>query len=273
MHRLSSDQVASFKREGYVLFHEPVFPAPKFEALKSFFERKLETWALESGGQSPEAMDVPHFRDPALFEWLFAPEVLDLVEPLLGPDIALWSSHFIAKPAGVGKRVPWHEDSAYWGRILDPMGVVTVWLAIDPSTTENGCLRVIPGTHLNGYSEYQPVADASQSVFASEMKADQLDESKAVDLVLAPDECSIHDAKLVHGSEPNTSTKRRCGFTMRYVSASSAFRPEPGYDAFQIYLARGQDRAGNHYGDPTQPNRKWLEADGASRNRAKLLSG
>ena len=68
---------------------------------------------------------------------------LDVVESLIGPDIALWSSHFLCKPAGTGKRAPWHEDSAYWGQVLDPMEVVTIWLAIDPSTPENGCMRVL----------------------------------------------------------------------------------------------------------------------------------
>jgi len=47
-------------------------------------------------------MDVPHFVDTKLFEWLFSDEVLDLVEPIIGPDIALFSSHFICKPKGMG---------------------------------------------------------------------------------------------------------------------------------------------------------------------------
>src|SRR6478672_10647701 len=151
--RLSADEVERFRREGYLLFHQPVLPPAKFDALRRHFDDKLARWAEESGGRSPEHMDVPHFTDPKLFEWLLADEVLDVVESLIGPDIALWSSHFICKPPGVGKRVPWHEDSAYWGKVLDPMEVVTVWLAVDPSTASNGCMRVIPGTHSFGYSE------------------------------------------------------------------------------------------------------------------------
>ena len=60
---------------------------------------------------------------------LFADEVLDIIEPLIGPDIALFSSHFICKPRGNGKRVPWHEDSFYWrGMMQQPIEVCTVWL-------------------------------------------------------------------------------------------------------------------------------------------------
>src|SRR5687768_10716681 len=105
--RLSEDEIAFFRREGYLLPRRELFPRPKFEALRAHFEEKI---ARLAEGVSPESMDTPHFTDPKLFEWLFADEVLDMIEPLIGPDIALFSSHFIAKPAGGGRRVPWHGD-------------------------------------------------------------------------------------------------------------------------------------------------------------------
>jgi hypothetical protein len=72
-------------------------------------------------------MDTPHFRDPRLLDYLLGDEVLDLVEPLIGPDIVLWSSHFIVKEARVGKATPWHEDSAYWeGRLSYLSSATTV---------------------------------------------------------------------------------------------------------------------------------------------------
>ncbi len=271
--RLSSQDVEFFGREGYVLPKEPLLPQPKFDALKQHFEQKLVDWTRDSGGKSPEHMDVPHFTDTKLFDWLFADEVLDAVESLIGPDIALWSSHFICKPAGTGKRVPWHEDSAYWGKVLDPMEVVTVWLAIDPSTAANGCMRVMPRTHHNGYSEYDTVKDADANVFGTEIRKETLDESRAVDFVLEPNHCSIHHAKLIHGSNANTSAMRRCGYTMRYVPASSRFRPADHFGAFQIYLARGRDKGGNRYGDPTRVNEAWVNADQEAQRKAKLLAG
>lgn len=257
--RLTPRQVDFFKTDGYLIFEDPVFPQPKFDALKEHFDNKLETWAEDSGGRSPEGMDVPHFADLRLFDWLLDDCVLDIVEPLIGPDIALWSSHFICKPPGVGKRVPWHEDSAYWGKVLDPMEVVTIWLAIDPSTAENGCMRVIPGSHVFGYSDYDPVADPEKQVFGREIKPEQMDETKAVDLVLEPNQCSIHHAKMIHGSNSNKSEMRRCGYTMRYVPASSKFQPEAMRSTHQIYLARGMDRAGNNYGDSAMLNEAHLK--------------
>jgi len=270
--RLSPRQVQFFKDEGYLLFDQPVFAPAKFDALKNHFEKKVVEFCARTGA-SPEHFDVPHFEDPKLFDWLFDDSVLDVVEGLIGPDIALWSSHFISKPPGVGKRVPWHEDSAYWGKVLDPMEVVTVWLAIDPSMVENGCMRIIPRTHGGGYSQYEEVKDKTGNVFPTELKKDQFDESKAVDCILKPNHCSIHHAKEIHGSNANTSSMRRCGYTMRYVPATSKFRPGDDRGAFQIYLARGKDKAGNRYGDPTKPNEAWIHADREARRKAKLLAG
>ena len=257
--RLTPDQVSAFREHGYLLCKEPVFDAATFDALRTHFEDLLARWQEDPRMKSPEHMDVPHFMDPGLFRWLLDDAVLDLVEPILGPDIALFSSHFICKPAAVGKRVPWHEDSAYWKNRLDPMEVVTVWLAIDPSTPENGCMRVIPGTHHHGYSEYEAV-DRGTAVFESEIRKGQFDESRAVDCVLAPGQASLHDGRLIHGSHANTGVQRRCGYTMRYISTRTRLLDRDAHRGFQIYLARGRDHAGNRYGDPARPNQAWLDA-------------
>jgi ectoine hydroxylase-related dioxygenase (phytanoyl-CoA dioxygenase family) len=194
-------------------------------------------------------MDVPHFTDTKLFEWLFSDEVLDLVEPIIGPDIALFSSHFICKPKGDGKRVPWHEDSFYWNHMISPLRVVTVWLAIDKSTRENGAMLIIPRT-MDGNSEHLPV-DAAQNVLPWEVRKQQVDEGKAVAIELETNHASLHDGRLLHGSPPNTSNVRRCGYTMRYMPTTVKLS-EPSYAVHNIYLARGKDHAGNRYADPTR---------------------
>lgn len=244
--RLSPDQVDAFKREGFIIYDQPVFTPAKFDKLKTHFDAKLA--ALDPSIR-PEAMDVPHFTDIALFEWLLDDEVLDLVEPILGPNIALWSSHFICKPKGDGKRVPWHEDSAYWKGRIAPMEVCTVWLAIDPSTKDNGCMYVVPHTQDNGYSDYEPV-DPKTNVFSTEITPSQRRDAAAVACVLQPNQASLHDGKLIHGSPPNTSNTRRCGYTMRYMPSYVKLDTSSEGFAHQIYMARGRDLANNTYADP-----------------------
>ncbi|MEO6876597.1 MAG: phytanoyl-CoA dioxygenase family protein [Opitutaceae bacterium] len=250
-YRLTTAEVARYRLEGYHIFREQLFPPAKFDGLKTTFEDILN--GLDAGVR-PESMDVPHFQHPELFKWLLADEVLDLVEPILGPDIALFSSHFICKPRGNGQRVPWHEDSHYWKTMITPMEVATVWLAIDPSTKLNGCMNVIPRTHntgKQGYSDYDDLTPGV-AVFNDEIKAAQRDPGKAVAIELEAGQCSLHDGRIIHGSAPNTSAIRRCGYTMRYISTGVRLNQELVGKYHNIYLARGEDRAGNIYGDPTK---------------------
>lgn len=257
--RLTPTQVDSYRRAGYLSYHEQVFSPQKLRGLTDHFEY-LVTNLPE--GMRPEHMDVPHFADPKLFEWLLDDQVLDLVEPLIGPDIALFSSHFLCKPANDGKRVPWHEDSAYWSDMFDQMTVVTVWLAIDDSDAGNSAMQVIPGTHLGkgGYSAYDDVSDPKTSVFRTEIKPNLFDAKRAVTLELKAGEASMHHAKLMHGSKANISNRRRCGYTMRYISTRSRFNHEKYGAGHHIYLARGRDHAGNVYGDPTRPAFETIKA-------------
>jgi ectoine hydroxylase-related dioxygenase (phytanoyl-CoA dioxygenase family) len=120
-----------------------------------------------------------------------------------------------------------------------------VWLALDPSNKENGCMRVIPGTHRHGFSEYEAV-DATKNTFKSQIK--NVDESKAVYFELDRGECSLHDSRIIHGATANTSPHRRCGYTMRYFTTDiKVDTTHARNDGFKVWLARGKDAAGNIY--------------------------
>jgi Phytanoyl-CoA dioxygenase (PhyH) len=247
--RLTPEQVEHYHREGYLLPGTKVLPDEKFSRLRNHFDQKL---AELPAGERPEAMDTPHFTDTALFEWALDDSLLDIVEPLVGPDILLFSTHFICKPKGDGRRVPWHEDSHYWKKMIDPMETVTLWLAIDPSTKVNACMYVIPRTHTSGkmgYSDYENV-DASKSVFPVEIIKSQRREDLAVACELQPNECSLHDGRIVHGSEPNTSDLRRCGWTLRFIPAHVRLNPEFS-DRHLVYQARGRNVLNQKLADPT----------------------
>ena len=84
-------------------------------------------------------------NDPFIHKLLNNQNMLDIVEMIIGPNIALFGAHYIAKRPKDGKPVGWHQDGSYWP--LEPMNVVSVWLAGTESFKKNGCMRVIPGTH------------------------------------------------------------------------------------------------------------------------------
>lgn len=156
-------------------------------------------------------------RDPFWVRLVSNARLLDIAEQFVGPDIALFASHYICKPAYSGRPVLWHQDGAYWP--LQPMEVLTLWLAVDDSTPENGGLRVIPGSHRDDLHELRARGDLD-SVLGSESATD-VDETLAVDLTLAAGDVEVHHPKIMHGSDANTSPKRRCGLTIRYIPTST----------------------------------------------------
>ena len=239
---LTDVEVAQYKTDGYVQVHRPVLAPETFAELKAIFEEDLQKY-------SERELDMIHTRDARLLPFLLSDAVLDLVEPVIGPNIGLWASHLISKEPLTGKATPWHEDSAYWdGRISTMEGICTVWLAIDQATPENGSMAVIPGSHANGFSQYEAVDDASRNLFGTKIREDQFDESEAVYFSLEPNQCSLHEGRIIHGAKANTSPRRRAGYTMRYFPTTSLIYRDNGRNpGHKIWLARGEDKAGNAY--------------------------
>ncbi len=257
--RLPPGDVEFYHREGYALFRQPVFAPQQFERLRAIFEENLARYGHDD-------LDTMHLRDARLLEFLLSDEVLDLVEPVVGPDIGLWSSHFISKPPRVGKATPWHEDSAYWnGLISTQEGICTVWLAMDEATPENGCMKVIPGSHANGFSDYEEV-DRAGNIFPTQIKASQFDANRAVYFSLQPNQCSLHEARMIHGADANTSDTRRAGYTMRYFPTTSKVHLERIPWPHKIWLARGRDHAGNRYENRNKMTTKRSDDETATRS-------
>jgi ectoine hydroxylase-related dioxygenase (phytanoyl-CoA dioxygenase family) len=183
------------------------------------------------------------------------PAILDMVEQLIGPDLALWNSSFFAKPAGNGKRTPWHQDGEYWP--IRPLATCTVWIAVDAATPENGCLRVIRGSHKERRLRRHRTVAAPDVTLTEELQPDEYDERLAVDLELAPGQVSLHDVFLLHGSEANTSDRPRRGMTLRFMPTTSVFDRALATELHQrlgitdhavrtLYLMRGIDRSGQN---------------------------
>jgi ectoine hydroxylase-related dioxygenase (phytanoyl-CoA dioxygenase family) len=178
-------------------------------------------------------------------------EILDMVAQVIGEDIALWNSSFFAKPAKVGTKTPWHQDGEYWP--IEPLATCTVWIAIDASTPENGCLKVIPGSHRQQKLAPHSKNDADGLALNLELNQSEFNESDAVDIILEPGQISLHDVYLYHGSEANTSENSRRGMTLRYMPTTSVYKHgQPTkferegplvMSQRTIYLMRGTDRS------------------------------
>ena len=244
---LTEEQLRRYREDGYVV--------PGF---------RLENETLQDikGAHDRLLARHPQFRDycPALlaFDTSFldvarTPAILDMVAQIVGDDFALWNSSFFAKPARVGSKTPWHQDGEYWP--IRPLATCSVWIAVDAATPENGCLRVIPGSHRRrrlGAHDHNGAAGLSLPL---EIRADEYDPGSARDVVLEAGQVSLHDVFLIHGSEPNRSPRPRRGMTLRYMPTTSVYRRDLAdnrrggplaMSERTLYLMRGEDRSGRN---------------------------
>lgn len=235
---LSSEQIAQYHDQGYV-FPNYRLPQETLERIRADHDRLL--------ADHPEH---PEFRDNCAnmlnFDFGFLnyarnADILDMVEQLIGPDIALWNMSFFAKPAVNGKRTPWHQDGQYWP--IRPLATCTVWIAVDDATVENGCMRFIPGSHKDKRLMQHNQNDDDALTLNQELKSNEYDESHAVNVVLEAGQISLHDVYLAHGSEINTSNKPRRGMTLRLMPTTSLYDREV---AHKMHAERGGRSMAHH---------------------------
>ncbi|MEW6251451.1 MAG: phytanoyl-CoA dioxygenase family protein [Planctomycetota bacterium] len=238
---VTPENLRQYREEGYTICRQVLEPAA-LRDMTAYIDRFI---AEMSTFMRPEHLDKPHVWDRRFLDFCATPALLDHVGQFVGPDIVLFSSHIISKAKGDGLLVPWHQDAIYWE--LEPMDVITLWLAIDESTVGNGCMRVIPGTHTRGALEHVRDADPSGKVLDRGLKPEFVDESRAVDIELQPGDCSFHAPYLIHGSRRNTSPTRRCGYTMRFMPARTKLlrngKLSQWFAGHPLFLLRGRDRA------------------------------
>lgn len=237
---LSKEQVEHFEQSGYL------FPLDAIDAKEadSYVER-LDSYDDKLGEEAQKQLKIKaHVAAPWLTNLARNERILDAVESLIGPDILLFGASVFAKKAGDTRFVSWHQDAAYYG--LDPQREVTCWLGLTAANMENGCMRVIPGSHLEADAEHEETYDP-QNLLGRGQTIRGVDESKAVYMPVEAGQFSIHHERTWHGSSPNPSDRRRVGvafFYMPTITQSTIGRRT-------ATLVRGTDRYGHWDPEPT----------------------
>ena len=241
---LSSNELREYREQGLV---RPSLNLGE-ETLSELNGLLAETLAA-TPGQRPESLVCPHLEGmnglPRAItdRWLTIctdPRIVDLVASVIGPDIILWGSQLFCKPAGTGLAVPWHQDGHFWP--IRPLATCTVWIAIDDVTVENGAMRFVPGSQRERLLfEHEPSTSEEMALNAS-LAPRYLDLRKAEADELPAGTLSLHDVYLIHGSEPNRSTKRRAGFTIRYMPATSHYDRDLAKSGSNLVDTRLADR-------------------------------
>lgn len=242
---LTREQIEAFNRDGF-LKGIRVFSKEEADAHRRFLDDLLAK-VLAAGGDS-YSISTAHLRYGEVYDILTDPRLVALAADLLGENVIAWGSHFFCKMPGDGKAVAWHQDASYWP--LSPSKAVTIWLAIDDVNRANACMRFLAGSHHFGHLTYRP-SDPSEHNVLNQTIEDIDRFGEPVDVELQAGEVSIHSDLLLHGSEANTSTLRRCGLTLRYCAAE--VRAGLGWNAKGV-IVRGSDPSG-HWANPPRPER------------------
>lgn len=242
---LSQQQIDRYRRDGYV---SPVRIMSEQEAVD--LRRKMEAF---EAAQGKPLSGTQRTKCCLLFPWMYGlvtrPELLDAVEDLIGPDILMYQNGAWSKDPESESYVSWHQDCTYYG--MDPLDLVTVWVALSLATAETGCMQVLSGSHKAGmlpvdYSEIAPT-----NLLASGQRARiEVDEDKLVTMALQPGEMSMHHVSLVHSSRPNHGDDRRIGFSVAFMPTYVRQTTELRATAM---LMRGEDTCGHYVLDEVAP--------------------
>ena len=247
---LDERQIESFERDGFLC---PVDAMTADEA--AVFRDRLERTERDFATGSHER-PLAHYLTgggshavyPLASDLCRHPGLADAAQSLLGPDLMAWGVSFFIKEPGDGRIVTWHQDLTYWG-FGETSDQVTAWIALTPSTVENGCMRFVPGSHRRHFVPHRKCPSEKNMLSQGQEIAVEVDDEEATDIVLAPGQLSLHHGMLFHSSGPNASSNRRIGVAIRYVNPNA--RQMDGSKEHAL-LVRGVDRERNfiHFAPP-----------------------
>ena len=232
---LTAKQVDEYGATG-MLYPIDVMSREEADRYRSYYDSVA---ALLGGAPKAVQMSQVHrFYDWA-WELASHPAVLDVVDSVLGPDILVWSAQVFPKPARDQGYISMHQDGTYWG--LEGGEVTTAWIALTASTRANGCMRLLPRSHLSDILPHKDTYAADNLLTRGQHVQAEYDEDDVVDVELEPGQMSLHHVRAIHGSHRNRSDRPRIGFAIRYMTPE--VKPlRPGESAA---LVRGSDCCGN----------------------------
>ncbi len=236
---LSDAQVKHFREQGWLA---PLRVMDTAEAAEC--AARIAAYEAKMGESANRSLKIKgHLAAPWLVDLARRPQILDVLEDLMGPDIMLFGASIFAKGGKDRAYVSWHQDSAYFG--LEPHEETTVWIAFTDSNAENGGLQVLPGSHL-GPDLVHEETYAPDNMLARGQSLKIADESTAVTIELKAGEFSLHHERMAHGSKQNRTFAPRIGFAFFYIPTH--VRSTIGRRT--ATLVRGVDRYGHWDPDP-----------------------
>ncbi|HLZ27986.1 MAG TPA: phytanoyl-CoA dioxygenase family protein [Chloroflexota bacterium] len=230
--QLSSADLEHFREQGYLAMNG-LLTTDEVEdcktALSDLAQRRIawdtRVWSQQEpyfaqGGQDARADD-PELRlrklaffvqlEPRLRHVSDHPRLRAVIDQLIRPGARMIQDMALLKPPFRGSEKPWHQDAAYFD--WTPLGgVVGTWIALDEATLDNGCMQVIPGSHLDGPAPHFHVRDC-------QLADQRVQVRRAVTIPLQPGGILFFSGLLHHGTPPNMTAARRRALQFHYAAA------------------------------------------------------
>ncbi|MDA1191220.1 MAG: phytanoyl-CoA dioxygenase family protein [Candidatus Poribacteria bacterium] len=206
---------AQFERDGYLIIPN-LFPRQEATRLKAECLRILNSLGNPSEGILKTGVYVGLAANSEVFaEAVADSRLLDVLEATLGEEIEFLSDKFVFKNDSTGFGSPWHQDWHYW----HGSNKHSIWVALDDVTTDNGALKVMPGSHLAPITHDGDASDGHG--FGHRMRPDAVDESKAVTGEMEAGGAIFFSDLTLHSSHPNTTGADRWVWIPTYRDASA----------------------------------------------------
>ena len=231
MSSLTSDQLNQYKEEGFIA---PIDVLSSDEALKirKEIENIEKNWPDALKGINRNYI---HLISPMLNKICLNKNILDAVESVIGKDILICGTTLFIKDPKEKGFVSFHQDAKYIG--LEPHNWVTVWVAITDANENNGCMRMLPGSHKDNLKHHEEKFDDNNLLTRGQtIENVSLDNTDPV--ILKAGEISLHHPKIVHGSGLNYSNDRRIGFVIQSYIGTNV---KQIIGKMYVQKARGED--------------------------------
>ncbi len=254
--RLTPAEVAQYHEDGFV-FVRGLFDAEETSLLARAMEQDpaIRDHSLLRADQEGGATRISLWNRAGDSVYGLAARsvrVVDTAEALIGEPVYHFQSKLTAKEPRVGGAWEWHQDYGYWyyNGCLEPK-MLSIMIALDHTDAENGCLKVVKGSHKLGRLDHVQVTPG-QNTTDPERMPHILAKMETVDCVLAPGDAVIFHGNTLHRSDQNRSDKRRWTFLCCYNAVSNdTFKRDD--DRYYVPLDKVDDgaikRAGLKFAD------------------------
>ena len=236
MTKLTTEQLDHYKNKGYI---SPVNALSSIEAkeIRDEIEKIEKNWPKAIEGINRNYV---HLISPVFNKVCLNKNILDAVESIIGKNILICGTTlFIKNPKEKGF-VSFHQDAKYIG--LEPHNWVTVWVAITDANENNGCMRMLSGSHKENLRHHEQKFDENNLLTRGQtIKNVSLDKTDPV--ILKAGQMSLHHPKIVHGSGLNYSDDRRIGFVIQSYIGSNV---DQVLGKMYVQKARGEDKYKYH---------------------------